>query len=549
MTSPSEEEWWRSAVVYEVYVRSFRDGNGDGVGDLAGVRASLPYLVSLGVDALWFTPWYRSPLADGGYDVEDYREIDPAFGTLEEAESLIREARDLGIRTIVDLVPNHVSERHPWFVEALASPAGSDARGRFWFHPGRGENGELPPTNWKNNFGGGTWTRTTDPDGSPGDWYLHLFSHEQPDLNWNNPDVVREHEELLRFWFDRGVAGIRIDSAAHIMKDPALPEDDGMHEPGRHPNLDRDEVHPIYRRWRAIADSYDEPRVLVGEVWIPDGDRFARYLAPDELHTAFNFDLMTRAWEASEYRDSIRRMLELHAASGAPCTWVLSNHDVTRPVTRFGRARTDFAFEAKRWGVPTDLDLGRRRAHAAALLIAALPGSLYIYQGDELGLPEVEDLDRAELQDPMYFRTGGMSPGRDGCRVPLPWKGRERPFGFSPVPGTATWLSQPEDWAAYAVEAQEWNVASTLSLYRAALRARRDMPDLRGDDFEWLDFGPEVIAFRRGGVVSLTNFGAAPLSLPEDVNLFLASDTSAPGTVATDTTVWAYLKRSAGRVR
>ncbi|MFK0239813.1 glycoside hydrolase family 13 protein [Microbacterium sp. NPDC090281] len=539
----SEQQWWRDAVVYEVYPRSFRDGDGDGVGDLAGVRAALPYFVSLGIDALWFTPWYRSPLADGGYDVEDYRQIDPTFGTLEEAEALIRDARDVGIRTIIDLVPNHVSERHPWFIEALAAAPGSDARKRFWFHPGRGEGGVEPPTSWKNNFGGGTWTRTTDADGRPGEWYLHLFSSEQPDLNWEHPDVIREHEELLRFWFDRGVAGIRIDSAAHIMKDPELPEDDGSHAPGQHPNLDRDEVHPIYRRWREIAESYAaesyaEERVLIGEVWIPDNERFARYLAADEMHTAFNFDLMTRAWQAGEYRESITQMMDLHREIGAPCTWVLSNHDVTRPATRFGRTDTAFSFETKQWGVDTDLELGRRRAHAAALLVAALPGSLYVYQGDELGLPEVEDLRTEELQDPMYFRTEGVSPGRDGCRVPLPWAGMHRPFGFSAQQGTSTWLTQPEDWYAYAVERQEQDIHSTLSLYRAALTARRQIPGFRTGDFEWIDLGEEVIAFRRGRVISITNFGPSAIDPPAGLNVFLKSDTAAGRGIQPDTTAW-----------
>jgi len=532
------EEWWRTAVVYEVYPRSFRDANGDGIGDLEGVRQGLPYLASLGVDAIWFTPWYRSPLADGGYDVEDYREIDPVFGTLEDAERLIREARERGIRTIVDLVPNHVSDRHPWFREALAAPPGSDARARFWFHPGRGDDGAGIPTRWRNNFGGDTWTRTTDADGRAGEWYLHLFDASQPDLNWQHPEVVREHEELLRFWFDRGVAGVRIDSAAHIMKDPELPEDDGTHAPGRHPNLDRDEVHPVYRRWRRIADEYDEPRLLVGEVWIPDPERFARYLAPDELHTAFNFDLMTRAWDAAEYRSSIASMLEAHAATGAPCTWVLSNHDVTRPVTRFGRVDSAFSFDAKRWGVPSDPVLGRRRAAAAALLTAALPGSLYLYQGDELGLPEVEDLDPEELRDPMYFRTGGRSPGRDGCRVPLPWRGQDAPFGFSP-PGVRPWLTQPPEWAELTIAAQEDDETSMLNLYRWALRLRREYADFRFAELEWLDLGEGLLAFRRGGIVSVTNFADADAPLLLDLHVFLASGPSPRGVVAANTTVWA----------
>ena len=534
-----DSEWWRTAVVYEIYPRSFRDANGDGVGDLEGVRQSLPYLESLGVDAIWFTPWYLSPLADGGYDVQDYRRIDPAFGTLEQAETLIREARELGIRTIVDIVPNHVSAAHAWFVDAIAAGPGSAERVRFWFHPGRGPGGDGLPTHWKNNLAGDVWTRTTDPDGSPGEWYLHLFASEQPDLNWNHPDVAREHEQILRFWFDRGVAGIRIDSAAHIMKDPRLPEDDGSHAPGAHPNLDRDEVHGVYRRWREIADSYDEPRVLVGEVWLPEADRFARYL-DHEMHTAFNFDLMTRPWSAAAFRESIDLMLAAHDGVGAPCTWVLSNHDVTRPVTRYGRVDTSFAFEAKAWGVPSDIELGLRRARAAALLIAALPGSLYLYQGDELGLPEVEDLDLAELQDPMYFRSGGGNPGRDGCRVPLPWSGIAPPFGFSPS-GAASrpWLTQPDAWAGLTVEAQSADPGSTLSLYRRSLAIRRGSTELRSGGMEWLDTTPQLCAFRRGEFVSITNFGSSTVAFGPALTVILSSAPLGGGGLPADTTVWA----------
>lgn len=528
----SSADWWRTAVVYEIYPRSFRDADGDGVGDLTGVRQSLPYLEALGVDALWFTPWYLSPLADGGYDVQDYRAIDPAFGTLADAESLIAEARERGIRTIIDIVPNHVSSRHKWFREALAAPPGSEARKRFWFRPGKGADGELPPTNWKNNFAGGTWTRVDD-----GEWYLHLFDSEQPDLNWEHPDVIAEHESVLRFWFDRGVAGVRVDSAAHIMKDPDFPEDDGSHSPGRHPNLDRDEVHGIYARWRAIADSYDEPRVLVGEVWLPDADRFARYLRDDEMHTAFNFDFMTRAWDAAELRQSIDLMISAHATVGAPCTWVLSNHDVTRPVTRYGRDDTAFGFESKRWGIPTDEALGLRRARAAALLVAALPGSLYLYQGDELGLPEVEDLDRSELQDPMYFRSGGTNPGRDGCRVPLPWSGEAPPFGFSPPGSAPSWLTQPGDWAGLSVEAQERDPRSTLSLYRESLRIRRAESDLQESPLEWLDRGPSVLAFRRGSIECITTFGGV-IELDGDHEILLSSGSHGGGVIPADTTVW-----------
>jgi alpha-glucosidase len=448
--SGRDAAWWRHAVVYQVYVRSFGDANGDGTGDLAGVRDGLPYLLELGVDALWFNPWYPSPMADSGYDIADYRSIDPSFGALPEAEALIADALGMGIRTIVDIVPNHVSDQHAWFRAALDGPAGSPERGRFWFRPGHGAHGELPPNGWRSIFGGPAWSRTKDADGVPGEWYMHLFAPEQPDLNWTHPDVWREHEEVLRFWFDRGVAGIRIDSAALLVKDPSLAEEETTHDPGAHPYTDRDSVHEIYRHWRSIADSYIDPRLLVGEVWLPDTERLARYLRPDELHTAFNFDFLACPWQSEALRTSIDSTIATHQLVDAPATWVLSNHDVTRPVTRYGRADTSFSFEAKRPGVPTDLELGTRRARAAALLAMSLPGSMYIYQGEELGLPEVEDIPAERRQDPMYFRSGGLDPGRDGCRVPLPWAGDRPPYAFSPPGSTRRlWLDQPADWAPF----------------------------------------------------------------------------------------------------
>ncbi|HEY9308077.1 MAG TPA: glycoside hydrolase family 13 protein [Microbacterium sp.] len=537
--------WWRSAVIYQVYVRSFADGNGDGTGDLAGVRARLGYLKDLGVDALWFNPWYPSPLADGGYDVQDYRDIDPRFGTLEEAELLIQEGLALGIRTIIDVVPNHISDQHPWFQAALAAGPGSPERERFWFHPGGGPDGDEMPTDWVSSFQGETWTRTTNPDGTPGEWYLHLFTPEQPDLNWNHPDVRREHEDILRFWFDRGVAGVRIDSAALPVKDPALPPiGDSVHAPGTHPHVDRDELHDIYRGWRAVADEYEGTRVLVGEVWLDDAERFARYLRPDEMHTAFNFDFMTQPWSAAALRGSIQRTLAEHQPVGAPATWVLSNHDVTRPVTRYGRADSAFAFARKRFGTPTDIARGTRRARAAALLTAALPGSLYIYQGDELGLPEAE-LPTSVIQDPMHFRSGGVDPGRDGCRVPLPWSGTRPPYGFGTAPSADTWLPQPRDWAPFAADAQEHDPGSMLSLYREALRLRRENGDLHGEDLAWLELGADVLAFRRGErTVSMTNLGPVAVPVPAHRAVLLSSaqptDDRGP-MLPPDSTVWLAL--------
>jgi alpha-glucosidase len=528
-------EWWREAVIYQIYTRSFADANGDGVGDLAGVRDRLPYLRELGIDGLWFNPWYPSPDADNGYDISDYRSIDPAFGTLHEAEGLIAEARALGIRTIVDVVPNHVSDEHPWFRAALDSTPGSPERARFWFRPGLGASGDEPPNQWQSIFGGNAWTRVPD-----GEWYLHLFAPEQPDLNWTHPDVWAEYENVLRFWFDRGAAGVRIDSAALLMKDPELREERPDAGPGEHPFTDRDETHDVYRRWRTIADSYDDPRVLVGEIWLPDADRLARYLRPDELHTAFNFDFLGCPWEAHRIRGSIDASLAVHEPVGAPPTWVLSNHDVTRPVTRYGRADSSFAFATKRPGVPTDLERGTRRARAAALLTMALPGSMYVYQGEELGLPEVEDIPPERRRDPMWLRSDGSDPGRDGCRVPIPWQGDRPPFGFSPDGAEGPWLDQPSDWAPLTVEAETDDPASMLSLYRNGLRIRRSRPWGAGP-FRWLDAGGESLSFARGDAfVCLVNFGPDPIAVPAGAAVLIASNELEGGALPQDTTVWLY---------
>jgi alpha-glucosidase len=537
--STSDPLWWRSAVIYQIYVRSFADGNGDGTGDLAGVRSRLGYLRDLGVDAIWFTPFYASPLADGGYDVSDYRAIHPDFGTLAEAELLVQEALALGIRTIIDVVPNHVSDQHEWFRAALAAGPGSPERERFWFV----DSDEIP-NHWVSPFAGETWTRTTNPDGTPGQWYLHLFTPEQPDLNWNHPDVRKEHEDILKFWFDRGVAGVRIDSAALLIKDPELgevPENPGA---GEHPTQDRDELHDVYRGWRAVADSYPGTRVMVGEIWLPEIDRFVAYLRPDEMHTAFNFDFLARPWVASELKQSIDMTLEAHAPVQAPSTWVLSNHDVTRPVTRYGREDSSFAFLAKRFGTPSDAELGNRRARAAALLTAALPGSLYIYQGDELGLPEVEDIPLGLLQDPMHFRSQGVDPGRDGCRVPLPWSGTKSPFGFSSKHSTGEpWLPQPAEFVRFTVEAEEKDPQSMLSLYKQALAIRKADEALGDGPFEWIDLGPGALAFRRADdFICVTNFADQALELPRGELILASTELSDAGDgirkLPTDSTAW-----------
>jgi alpha-glucosidase len=545
-----DTRWWRSAVIYQVYPRSFADGNGDGIGDLAGIRDRLPYLRDLGVDAIWFSPWYPSPMADAGYDVADHRDIDPVFGTLAEAVTLIDEAHSLGLRVIVDIVPNHCSIAHRWFQEALAAGPGSAARELFWFRDGRGNNGELPPNNWTSIFGGPAWTRVPD-----GQWYLHLFAPEQPDFNWGNPKVREEFEDILRFWFDRGVDGVRIDSAALCMKDPSLPDldpDDALtpetaepDQPRRpHPYTDRDENHEIYRAWRRIADSYDPPRALIGEIWLPDTERFVKYLRPDELHTAFNFDFLAAPWDATALHSTIDATLAAHAPVDAPATWVLSNHDVFRHVTRYGRADTSFTHDhehrRRQTGAPSDFALGTRRARAAILLSLSLPGSAYIYQGEELGLGEVEDIPDDKRQDPLFFRTNGANPGRDGCRVPLPWSGDAPPFGFSPPGATAPpWLPQPLSWRSLTVEAEKGDPDSMLELYREALRIRHDEPALGDGTMTWLDAPADVLAFYRDpGFACVLNMSSVDIPLPAHETILLASNPLVDGRLPPDTAVW-----------
>lgn len=529
--------WWRDAVIYQVYPRSFADGDGDGIGDLTGLRRRLAHLADLGVDAVWISPWYPSPMADAGYDVSDYRDIDPVFGTLAQATAFLDEAHAAGIRVIIDVVPNHCSAAHPWFVEALAAGPGSAARERFWFRPGGGPGGDRPPNDWPSIFGGPAWTRTTNPDGTPGEWYLHLFAPEQPDLNWANPKVREEFEDVLRFWLDRGVDGIRIDSAALLAKDPELPD---LATATTDPFTDRDELHDIYRSWRRVADGYDGDRVLVGEVWLPDRERLARYLRPDELHTAFNFDFLGCPWEATALRTVIDDTIATHQPVGAPATWVLSNHDVTRHVTRYGRADTSFRLDHRQHGVHTDRALGTRRARAAALLAFALPGSAYLYQGEELGLWEVEDLPDEVRQDPFWVRSGHTDRGRDGCRVPLPWSGSAPPFGFGP-PGTAApWLPQPTSWRRFSVEAEHDDPSSMLTLYRTALRIRRATPALgAGGPPRWLDAPPGVLAFaREPGFACVVNLSGGTTTLPAHRDVLLSSGPLAGGALPTDTAAW-----------
>ncbi|WP_415082372.1 glycoside hydrolase family 13 protein [Micropruina sp.] len=539
MTTP----WWRDAVIYQVYLPSFADGDGDGFGDIEGLRSRLPYLRELGVDALWITPWYRSPMVDGGYDVADFRAIDPRFGTLSEAEQLIGDAHALGLRVIPDIVPNHTSDQHAWFQAALRAGPGSPERDRYIFRPGRGRDGELPPNNWPSRFGGPAWQRVTEPDGSPGEWYLHLYAPEQPDVNWANPEVRAEFRDILRFWFDRGIDGFRIDVAHGNIKQQGLPDImPGADEAtdGSHPYRDHEGLQELFAEWRQVADEYDGDRTFVAELWLPSTERMARHLRPGLLHTAFNFNFLRTAWEPTALRAVIDDTMTSLDAVGAPATWVLSNHDVTRHVSRFGRP-------PKGWGNgahyviegPLDGELGRRRARAAAMLTLALPGGCYVYQGDELGLAEVEDLPEAALRDPVWTNSGHTRRGRDGCRVPLPWSGDRSPYGFSAAGAESPWLPQPACWAGHTVADQDGDPASHLELYRTGLRIRRSHPALGDGSMTWNESAPGVLDFSRArGFRCILNFADDDVPLPPTGEVLLSSVTLTGRFLPPDSAVW-----------
>ncbi|MFI6920354.1 glycoside hydrolase family 13 protein [Nonomuraea spiralis] len=493
--------WWRDAVVYEIYVRSFADASGDGVGDLAGVRERIPYLKRLGVDAVWLTPFYPSPMADGGYDVADYRGVDPLFGTLEDFDALVAEAHGHGLKVLVDVVPNHSSSGHPWFQAALRG----EGRDRYIFRD--------TINNWQSTFSGPAWTQVPD-----GQWYLHLFAPEQPDFNWRNPEVHQEFLDVLRFWLDKGVDGFRIDVAMGLYKAEGLPDVGDQSFKSVSPVWGQPEVHGVYRAWREVLDAYPGERMAVGEVWTDNAEDLALYVRPDELHQSFNFAWLQAPWSPTAFRKVIDDTL-----SSVPyATWVLSNHDVVRHRTRYGTA---------------DPGTGLARARAALLTMLALPGSAYLYQGEELGLPEVVDLPDEARQDPVFFQSEGKLPGRDGCRVPLPWSAESPSYGFSP-PGVRPWLPQPAAFAELTAEKQEGDADSTLEFYRRALACRRDLAGVIPYTLEWLDSPEEALFFTRGPLICAINCGMETVRLPDHDGLLLSSGPVQSGLLPPDTAVW-----------
>ena len=560
-------EWWRTAAIYQIYPRSFADANGDGMGDLAGITSRLGDLQDLGIDAIWLSPFYTSPQRDAGYDVADYCDVDPRFGTLADFDAMLAEAHARGIRVIIDLVPNHSSDEHAWFRAALAAPAGSAERARYLFRDGRGPAGDEPPNNWESVFGGPAWTRVVEPDGTPGQWYLHLFDSSQPDFDWTNEEVREEFRRILRFWLDRGVDGFRVDVAHGMVKADGLPDYTPPAEGGSMggaggvpgsvppdeagvplepeisdegdgaPYWGQDGVHEIYRDWRALLDEYPGERILAAEAWVDPLPRVAKWVRSDEMHQAFNFAYLETPWDAAALRRVIDASLDAFGAVGAPSTWVLSNHDVVRHATRLSVTEANpqgHGLGPRSKGLP-EFESGIRRARAATALMLALPGSSYLYQGEELGLPEVIHLPDDARQDPTWFRTAGERYGRDGCRVPIPWEGTAPSYGFGPT--DASWLPQPAQWASLARDAQRGIPGSTLSLYRDALRLRREHA-LGAGTLEWLPGFPEsVVALRNGPVVVVANTGTVPVELPGG-EVVLASGPLDGRTLPHDTTAW-----------
>ena len=554
LASRKERPWWRDAVTYQIYIRSFADSNGDGIGDVEGIRSRLPYLKQLGIDAIWITPWYPSPQNDHGYDVSDYMDIEPQYGTLADAEKLIKATHEHGLKLIVDIVPNHTSDQHKWFQAALKAAPGSPERDRYIFRDGKGPNGELPPNNWEAVFGGCAWERVIEADGKPGQWYLHLFAIEQPDLNWENPEVRSHLEDVLKFWLDRGVDGFRIDVAHGMVKYPGLPDipevntTSEMLAPHERPFWDQEGVHEIYRSWRKILDSYPGERMAVAEAWVSPASRIARYVRADELQNSFNFEMLTTLWNADEIRAKIDNSMEALLEVGAPPSWVFNNHDVVRSVDRLDLGLTNNGESTfTRQGDPAKFNIARGtlRAKSATLMTLALPGGTYLYQGEELGLPEVRDLPEDRLTDPRWKMSGYKDRGRDGCRVPLPWKTEPTGgFGFSTnelLELDQAWLPMSPWMGNFSAESQDGVAGSTLTMYREALALRKLEEGLGDGPMTWIEAGKDVVAFSRpGNFACFINFGAA-IEIPNGAKVLISSGPLEGNLIPTDTAVWLRL--------
>ena len=509
-----DKNWWRQAVIYQIYPRSFKDSNGDGLGDIKGVTSKIDYLSSLNIDAVWLSPFYPSALADGGYDVDDYRDVDPKLGTLADFDEMLEKLHAAGIRVFVDIVPNHSSNLHEWFQEAIKAEPGSPARNRYIFRDGKGANGELPPTNWPSHFAPNAWTHESAMGGKHNQWYCHLFAPEQPDFNWDNREIEDDFLKTLKFWADRGVDGFRIDVAHALKKDLSEP----LKDQERYPDLvnrskeqnilfDRDDVHEIYKEWRQLFNQYDPPRVAVAEAYVP-ADRLAKYASPDELGQAFNFELLEANFNAHEYKTVIDRGITQAKAQGSSSTWCLNNHDQMRPATKYGLLPTVDRLRWKNSGgttSPIDAELGLRSAIAASMLIMALPGCTYIYQGEELGLFEVLDIPEDQIQDPQYLRNHKVDRGRDGCRVPLPWTSDGSSYGFG---SGGSHLPQPKWFAEKSIEAESADQQSPLSIFRKALALRKTL--IAPEEMTWHETGDQkVLHFSRpNGWHCITNFGS-----------------------------------------
>jgi alpha-glucosidase len=484
--------WWRDGVLYQIYPRSFADSDGDGIGDLRGIIARLDHLEWLGIDGIWLNPTMPSPNEDWGYDVADYCAVDPALGTIEDLDALIAAADERGIRVLLDLVPNHTSDRHAWFEDALT---GRDARHRDFYVWADPKPDGSPPNNWISNFGGPAWT-FHEPTGQ---YYLHNFLPQQPDLNWWNEEVRSAFDEILRFWYRRGIAGFRIDVCHAIVNDREL-RDDPPPGPDDHPHIrerelkqvfsmNRPELHDVLRRWRAVSDEEDPPRILVGETYVLDLESLMPFYGRgDELNLAFNFLFVHADFEVGQLR-TIVEGVEALLPEGSWPVYTGSNHDAGRLTTRW--AGDD-----------------PRRARAALLLLLTLRGTPFLYYGDELALPDVPQDPHTAL-DPVARRTGDASRNRDVCRTPMPWTDEDG-AGFT-APGATPWLPFG-DLAAVNVRDQREDPGSTLHLTRDLIRLRNEREDLRGGAYETLPAPDGAWAYRRGdGTAVALNLSGAPV--------------------------------------